>query len=197
MTVVAADCQDGPAAQDLDNFEDVVRHHTDGTWCGAGRRLAPMHPITSEIVLRPGVAADKVTHFPPAPSGRATGDRSVRRIILGCNVRVMMMTATVRSCTRSTRGDRLKDRSKQEDKLEFHTLSNALERRCGRWLVRHVCGEASRLLEQCGNKMDREISQSSKNTIVLARKINLEKCQVSSRALQRSRESAVAAFTPA
>ena len=162
MTVVAADCQDGPAAQDLDNFEDVVRHHADGARCGPSRRLAPMRPVASEIVFRSGVVADKATHFPPAPSGRATADRSVGRIILGCNVRVMMMAATVRRCTRSTRGDRLKDCGKQEDRLEFHTLSNALERRCGRLFGQTCLWEASRLLEQCGDKMDFEVSQSPK-----------------------------------
>jgi hypothetical protein len=75
MPVVAADRQYGPAAQDLNHLEDVVRHHADDARCGTIRRLTPMRPIAREIVLGSGIAADQLAHFPAAPGrGPTIGD---------------------------------------------------------------------------------------------------------------------------
>src|SRR3977135_256781 len=62
MAVIAADRQDGSAAQDLDHLENVVWHYPDDTWRRPIRRPAPMRPIASEIVFRSGIAADQMAH---------------------------------------------------------------------------------------------------------------------------------------
>ena len=72
MTIIAADRQDGPVAQDLNHLEDMMRHHPDDAGCWTARLLAPMRPVASEIVFGPGIAADQMAHFPPAPGGRAS-----------------------------------------------------------------------------------------------------------------------------
>ena len=72
MSVIAADRQDGAMVQDLNHLEDVVRHHADDAGGRTARGSASMRPVARKIVFRPRIAADQLTHFPPAPGGGAS-----------------------------------------------------------------------------------------------------------------------------
>ena len=120
MTVVAADRQYGPVPHDLNHLEYVMRHHPDDAGRGAARGSAPMRPIAREIVLRSGIAADHVPHFPTAPGGRAAIGGFVWGIELMRNVRIMKMMSTQVGCARCARCNHLKGCGKQKDRLEFH-----------------------------------------------------------------------------
>src|SRR5207302_3515544 len=107
----------------------------------------------SEIVFGSGIAADQLAHFPPAPGGWASIGKFVRGIALMRNARVMMkMMATQRGRARTVRRRHLKARGKQKDKPEFHYALQRVET-AGRpsWLD-VSCGEAGRLIDQCGDK---------------------------------------------
>jgi hypothetical protein len=153
MTVVAADRQDGPVAQDFNNLEDMVRHHPDDPRCRTIRWPAPMRPVASEIVFGSGIAADQLAHFPPAPGGWASIGKFVRGIVLIRNARVMMkMMATQRGCARTVRRRHLKARGKQKDKPEFHYALQRVETAVRPSWLDVSCGEAGRLIDQCGDK---------------------------------------------
>jgi hypothetical protein len=120
MAVIAADRQDGAVAQDLYDLEDMMRHHADDPRSRTAGGSAPMRPVAREIVFGPRISADQLTHFPPAPCGRASIGGVMRRTVSTRNVLVMMKMMATRSCTRCTRRCRQKGRGKQTDKTYSH-----------------------------------------------------------------------------
>ncbi|HEY6257229.1 MAG TPA: hypothetical protein VIY51_15705 [Xanthobacteraceae bacterium] len=93
----------------------------------------------------------------------------VRSIVLIGNVRVMM--ATKRRRTRAIRGDHQKGTGKRQDHLNFHYALQRVETASRPSWFDVFCGEARRLIGQCGEKRARTINQMD-NPIALARKFD-------------------------